>query len=519
MATTEELAKGFYELFPSYQSAHGSFIPRGKDASGKMQGEYLVQTGPLTIELWKSHLDGSGYGLGGIALLEDNNVSWGALDIDEKGIDLDELCQKILDKKLPLVVCTSKSAGAHCYLFLKEPQLASLVIEQLQVWAAELGHGDCEIFPKQATRTDKRATGNFINLPYHTGDDSPRHGYTKGQGKLTAEDFLKIANVKKYVLEGVEKPYQKQPDNEMSKKLADGPPCLQRILKDGKVGEGIRNKFMFNLAIYCKRKFADDWVNKLFEYNYEMCDPPLDKRELETIEKQLAKKDYEFQCNECPLSNYCDRKECVKRRYGVGAGDQMKIGMVTGLTQYKCGGETTYDVQIDNNIQIMMTPQELLKRPLYEEKLMTEMQLIPPSIANGRWKDMLRPLIAGVSVVHLPDDFTIEGEVIAEIAKFLASPRRGHDINDCVVSDLPWHDHETGVIWVTAKAIMNYLNQQRIKIDNNLLWHCMRRAGGEQKDKKYKKTNKSLWFFDMPEAVEPDKTPVNDLKLKQEAPF
>ena len=45
--------------------------------------------------------------------------------------------------------------------------------DKLIEWAGELGYANCEIFPKQIEiKADRGDTGNFLNLPYHGGDDS-----------------------------------------------------------------------------------------------------------------------------------------------------------------------------------------------------------------------------------------------------------------------------------------------------------------------------------------------------------
>jgi hypothetical protein len=46
------------------------------------------------------------------------NVRWGCIDIDSyAGFDHQKLINKIKQFKLPLVVCRSKSGGAHVFLF------------------------------------------------------------------------------------------------------------------------------------------------------------------------------------------------------------------------------------------------------------------------------------------------------------------------------------------------------------------------------------------------------------------
>jgi hypothetical protein len=58
------------------------------------------------------------------------------------------LIEKIRKLKLPLVVCRSKSGGAHCFLFTTEWVDAKDMQATLQQISAALGYGGSEIFPK-----------------------------------------------------------------------------------------------------------------------------------------------------------------------------------------------------------------------------------------------------------------------------------------------------------------------------------------------------------------------------------
>jgi hypothetical protein len=56
------------------------------------------------------------------------------------------LVKKIKSLELPLVVCRSKSGGAHVFLFTKEPIAAARMQEYLKASAALLGEAGREIF-------------------------------------------------------------------------------------------------------------------------------------------------------------------------------------------------------------------------------------------------------------------------------------------------------------------------------------------------------------------------------------
>jgi hypothetical protein len=99
-------------------------------------------------------------------VLDDNEkVSFAAIDIDEYPIDHAAIASKLKSWGLPLVVCNSKSGGAHLYVFFSRLEDPSAVVNVLENIATALGYSGTEIFPKQTTRDKPNSLGNFINLP------------------------------------------------------------------------------------------------------------------------------------------------------------------------------------------------------------------------------------------------------------------------------------------------------------------------------------------------------------------
>ena len=95
----------------------------------------LLFVKPVTDELWTNHLGGEGPALGIIPITENNDCRWGCIDIDEYDLDHVSLIKSIRNLKLPVVLCRSKSGGAHVFLFTKENIPASLMQSKLKQMA------------------------------------------------------------------------------------------------------------------------------------------------------------------------------------------------------------------------------------------------------------------------------------------------------------------------------------------------------------------------------------------------
>ena len=84
-------------------------------------------------------MNGKDPALGIIPINEENKCKWSCIDIDVyNGFDHKELIRKIKQHKFPLLVCRSKSGGAHVFLFTDEFVPAALFRNKLKDMAAKL---------------------------------------------------------------------------------------------------------------------------------------------------------------------------------------------------------------------------------------------------------------------------------------------------------------------------------------------------------------------------------------------
>ena len=188
----------FKEIFKGLNVAYGKFVPEGKNEVGKVKGEAntIRCPGGIPEELWGEHLNGT-KSLGIIPIDENNQCRWGCIDIDNyNGFDHLELITKIRKHGLPLIVCKSKSGGAHVFMFFTVPVKASSVQSRLKDFASFLGCAGSEIFPKQVSLLiDKGQVGNFLNLPYFGGDESERHALDDQGQPCSLEQFYTLYDV------------------------------------------------------------------------------------------------------------------------------------------------------------------------------------------------------------------------------------------------------------------------------------------------------------------------------------
>lgn len=320
------LAERFMQVFEGNMDAHGTYTVEEKNSTkGKVEIKKGVRTlkQPVTVELWEKHLAGK-IPLGVIPIRQDNTCIWGCVDIDTYPLDHITLAQRIAKLKMPLMVCGSKSGGAHLFLFTKDPVPAVDMRRKLQEFASSLGHGSCEIFPKQ-TQIDhaKGDVGNWLNMPYYGGvRTTKRHAYSPRGEVMSPEEFL--AEVNRLAVEDLDNIEVESPTLHVSDEFADAPPCLQILIGEG-FPQGTRNNGLYALAVFARKAFGEkDAVNKIRAYNERYLQPPLEADEVDEITRnvvgKVAKgKRYNYKCTDHPCISYCNKGLCLTRKHGVGA--------------------------------------------------------------------------------------------------------------------------------------------------------------------------------------------------------
>ena len=195
----------FKNIFSGLTIAYGQYQPGNRGENGKQQGKAFIVRKPVTDDLWENHLTGKGPALGIIPITENNDCRWGCIDIDEYNFDHTSFIKSVRSNKLPLIVCRSKSGGAHVFLFTKENIPASLMQSKLKQFAKVLGYEGSEIFPKQTEILVERGdTGNFLNLPYHNEMKGLRYAINDNGSGCTLEEFYQLYDVYSCTKEAVE---------------------------------------------------------------------------------------------------------------------------------------------------------------------------------------------------------------------------------------------------------------------------------------------------------------------------
>jgi hypothetical protein len=485
---SDDVAGRIMELFAGYSRAsgtHGMPEQDGPKWSIKATAQTIAE-GP-TKAMWEKHLAGK-RPLGVVPILDDSSCVWGSIDIDKYDMDLLEVVARVETLKLPLVPCVSKSGGLHLFLFCDSPVSASLMQLTLKSLAATVGYADSEIFPKQ-TSIRSGDSGNWMVMPYYGdtfgGKLKLQHGLKKTGARQTLSEFVTFAENRRITPEqlaecavspetgdsvtskkGKRSTAAALPPvlNDVSVPFGDGPPCLEKLAPQGISDR--RNITLFNMAIYCKRAYPDDWKQRLGTFNALHIRLPLPSEEVTAIVRQLEKKEYFYQCGEEPLRGSCNSRLCKARRYGVGNGSLYPRIL---SVRKKMMEKPIYYVRLEgDNRELELDSKQYYYYDYFVQACIDQLNMDFRPLDRNVWSAIRGEATAHISTETPGEDETEFGQRKELMRTFLKNRRKGQRRED-ILRGAPFLDEDDGHHYFQLKDADKFFKREREPIKRSQL--------------------------------------------------
>ena len=430
-------SKKFKIIFEGLKIAYGQYQKGERNENGtKQKGKAFIVRKNVSDDLWEKHLQGEGPALGIIPIREDSTCRWGCIDIDSYNLDHSSLIQSIRNLNLPLIICRSKSGGAHVFLFTKEFISAALMQSTLKKISKVLGYEGSEIFPKQTEILVERGdTGNFLNLPYYNETKGLRYAINDNGTSCTLEEFYKLYDVYACTEEQVKQ--IKIEDKKIEEAFPSGPPCLNKLASTG-FGEGSRNNALFNIAVYYKQAHPDSWEDKIVEANLKYMEPKLSNSEVQQLIKSVNRKGYDkYRCKDAPINAVCQSGLCRTKRFGVGYGEE-EMPVLGNLTKYKSTPPQWFlDV---SGTRIELKSEQLYSPPLFALACLDQANLVVPVPKAKDWKQyFLKPMMQNLQEVEPLESLDPMNQLIGLLQDWTTNRQSARTIDD-VLNKLPFTD-------------------------------------------------------------------------------
>jgi hypothetical protein len=384
--------------------------------------------------------------------MKKTNVYGVVLDIDSyAGFDHQKLINKIKLLKLPLVVFRSKSGGAHVFCFTTVPVTAQLMRDKLLSVSAVLGYGGSEVFPKQVELKSEEDTGNFLNLPYFNGDDTTRYAFLENGEAAGMSGFYDLYERNKLTPEALERLEIKRPESEFS----DGPPCIESLTQN-KLTDG-RDRVIYQYIQYAKRKWPEDWQNRINQFNYKYFETPLDDKTIQDKIKFHGKKELGFKCNEEPMCNHCDKKLCRSRKFGIGG--ESIFPELSDLQKVELD-EPYYWVNVDGERVKLDNIDCLMDQRLFRRTVTKQINKKPSRIKPNEFDKYVDLLLAGVEIVKAPQGSSILDQLQDHLEEFCTNRTAKSTTKEDILRGNVW-THEGKHYFIFSKFFHGYLQRKK----------------------------------------------------------
>jgi len=521
----DSIVRRMMHRFRGFDKAYGSYNPDLAKADirvGKIEikSTAFTRRASVTLELWRAHLEGK-QPLGIIPIRDNDTCVWSCIDIDDYSIDVLEILNKIKDFKLPLISCASKSGGLHNFLFTKDPPIAASLIQLRQrEWAAQLGFGSAEVFPKQSkVAVDRGDLGSWLNMPYFGNE---RWAYRPDGTLMPLEEFLDLADIMEQTKDEIYEDttgYAKRgkiKEAVSATDFTDGPPCLAHLANIG-LAQGSRNNGIIAFGIYAKKKYPTLWPEVLDRWNRDVCIPPLPVTELADIIRRLEKKDYYYPCKEQPIVAHCNSAVCRTRRFGVASDNVDEAPITSGLTILPTEPPLWFmDV---NNHRLEFTTDQLLNFNAFQKVCAERVQLYFIPMAQKSWGRVILSLMKEVNRLEVTPEMGLPGQFIELLDDFVNNQFRAQ-MKDEILLGRPWLDENESKHYFRLRDLNKFLNEANFKVYTAAqITTRLRALGGDKhffklkdptkKDDNYKGVN--VWWVPMEFAKPTHPIPLAEL--------
>ena len=462
----------FKNIFEGLKIAYGQYQKGERIGNGsKQKGKAFIVRKNVSDDLWEKHLQGEGPALGIIPIREDSTCRWGCIDIDSYNLNHSSLIQSIRNVNYPLIVCRSKSGGAHVFLFTKEFISAALMQQTLKKIAKVLGYEGSEIFPKQTEILVERGdTGNFLNLPYYNETKGLRYAIDDQGNAASLESFYSMYD--QYACTENQIREIKFEDKKIEEAFPAGPPCLNKLASTG-FGEGSRNNALFNIAVYYKQAHPDSWEDKIVEANLKYMEPKLSNGEVQQLIKSVNRKGYDkYRCKDAPINAVCQSGLCRTKRFGVGFGEE-EMPLLGNLTKYKSTPPQWF-LDVDGT-RIELKTEQLYSSPLFALACLDQANLVVPVPKAKDWKQFfLKPMMNSLQEVEPLESLNPTNQLTGLLQDWTTNRQSARTMED-VFNKLPYTDENKEFTYFRMDDFYAFLKKNNWEMDKTKTGNLIKR--------------------------------------------
>jgi hypothetical protein len=278
--------------------------------------------------------------------------------------------------------------------------------------------------------------------------------------------------------------------DEFPELLVHAPPCLITLGKQG-YPEGTRNSGLFNLGVYCRKRWGDDWEAKLEEMNTNFLNPPLDSAEVKQVIKHLSGKEYNYRCKDTPINAVCQRAICLKRDYGVESVEAQRL----------------FGPQLDNVLRLEVSPavyfadfdgrritfkaDHIVSQAAFRKMLVDQCNRVLFPMTVAKWHAWVESVLKRATIVAAPPE-TSQGQIVIDcLEEYCVEKWPARNWDDVI--DGGALEHETRVFFRPHKFVHSMNKEHRLRLTNSEVYQELLKIGCKNSSQKIRGRTYPLW--------------------------
>jgi hypothetical protein len=181
--------------------------------------------------------------------------------------------------------------------------------------------------------------------------------------------------------------------------------------------------------------------------------PPLGLTEIQTVIKQLDKKDYRYKCKDEPIKGFCNSGLCRQRKHGIG-GDGPDSPQLSSLTKYNSEPPLWFlDV---GGRRIELETESLFNQLAFQRACVEKINVLPPTVRKADWEGIINGLLSEMvtmnAISEASVDTTITGRFADLLEEFCTHMQQAMHRDEILLGRV-WTDEENAVCFFRIKDL------------------------------------------------------------------
>jgi hypothetical protein len=236
----------------------------------------------------------------------------------------------------------------------------------------------------------------------------------------------------------------------------DGPPCLQTLASFG-IERGARDDVLLDMTRYLKMRFPENWQNKTGEYNTKFFKPELTYKEIQKTVDSREKKDYPYRCNQDHLSKFCNKGECILKKFGVKSIKGLQHTALGPLSYIKSTPRQWF-LGFDGE-EVKLTSKELTNQQLAREAATEQTGKTPPRMKQVDWDAAIAELQERATGEDAPEESMPLFKLTESLRTFCFEGRRTEDRTR--IDRIPFYDKEEKKVHFVFDSFYTYITDSK----------------------------------------------------------